>query len=101
MCIRDRPGYAQNTRWRYEIEQTWLSPELAASSAEISVPQGACRPGITCRVRVRMKDNSGRWSHWSAPLEFVAAAPGQDIPQGLRISELMYKPCLLYTSRCV
>lgn len=86
------PGAAANTRWRYEIEHTWLSPELPTYNAEIGVPQGACRPGITCRLRVRMKDNSGRWSHWSAPVEFVATAPGLPPTADLRISEIMYKP---------
>lgn len=87
------PGYMPNTRWRYEIEQTWLSPELASYGAEVTVPQGACRPGFTCRVRVRMKDTSGRWSHWSPPAEFVAGSPTlARTAQDLHLSEIMYKP---------
>lgn len=86
------PGYTVNTRWRYEIEETWLSPELSVFQAATTVPQGACRVGVTCRVRVRMKDNSGRWSHWSAPLEFVASAPTLGATKDLQISEIMYKP---------
>jgi hypothetical protein len=86
------PGYMENSRWRYEIEATWLSPALTKLNAETTVPQGACRPGLLCRVRVRMMDTSGRWSHWSAPVEFVAGSPSPDANINLQISELMYKP---------
>jgi hypothetical protein len=86
------PGYAANSRWRYEIEATWVSQPLTTYSAEMTVPRGACRPGILCRVRVRMQDSSGRWSHWSAPLELVAGGPVLGPSPDLRISEIMYKP---------
>jgi len=40
-----------------------------------------------------MKDNTGRWSHWSAPVQFVAGEPmSQATPVDLRITELMYNP---------
>ncbi|MCB0087218.1 MAG: lamin tail domain-containing protein, partial [Caldilineaceae bacterium] len=52
----------------------------------------ACHPGRICRVRVRMKDNSGRWGHWSAPLQFTAGAPLEPRADGLKISEIMYNP---------
>lgn len=87
-----RPGYDPSQRGRYEIEATWVSPELTTFAPTITVPNGACHPGVTCRVRVRMKDTSGRWSHWSAPVEFVAGAPTRGATQDLRISEIMYKP---------
>ncbi len=91
------PGYTENTRWRYEMESTWLSPQLATYQADMAVPRGACRPGITCRVRVRVMDNSGRWSHWSAPVEFVAGSPTLGTSKDLKISEIMYKPAQLDT----
>jgi len=40
-----------------------------------------------------MKDNTGRWSHWSAPVQFVAGEPiAAGILDNLRITELMYNP---------
>jgi len=40
-----------------------------------------------------MKDNTGRWSHWSQPEQFVAGEPvSQGVAAGLRITELMYNP---------
>jgi hypothetical protein len=41
-----------------------------------------------------MQDDTGRWSHWSAPVEFTTTAPGNADAQMqfLRISELMYNP---------
>ena len=76
---------------RYEIEATWDSGELA-TLAPITLPNGACRPGIICRVRIRMRDNTGRWSHWSAPVEFVTGTPTVNPAQLLRVTELMDHP---------
>jgi hypothetical protein len=40
-----------------------------------------------------MKDNTGRWSHWSQPAQFVAGEPvSQGVAADLRITELMYNP---------
>lgn len=91
------PGYTENSRWRYEVEATWLSPQLTTYKSDTLVPRGACRPGVTCRVRVRMMDNSGRWSHWSAPVEFVAGSPTLGPSTDLKISEIMYKPAPMDT----
>jgi hypothetical protein len=55
----------------YEINLAWESDELTTAQ-EIAIPQKAVTPGHTYRVRVRMKDITGRWSHWSAPIEFEA-----------------------------
>ncbi len=53
---------------------------------------GVIQPGHTYRVRVRMQDNTGRWSHWSPPLEFTAEAPSVPAITTLKISEIMYHP---------
>jgi hypothetical protein len=58
--------------WRYEIETVWTSSESPAFVPQVHIPQGTCKSGRTYRVRVRHKDNTGRWSHWSEPVEFVA-----------------------------
>ena len=40
-----------------------------------------------------MKDNTGRWSHWSDPVQFEAGEPlSVGILNDLRITELMYNP---------
>ena len=40
-----------------------------------------------------MKDNTGRWSHWSSPVQFVAGEPlAAGILANLRVTELMYNP---------
>jgi len=42
---------------------------------------------------VRHQDTSGRWSHWSAPIQFQSSAPNIDLlQQNLVISEIMYHP---------
>jgi len=51
------------------------------------------RAGRTYRVRCRMKDSSGRWSHWSGPVQFVAGeALAAGLLADLRITEVMYHP---------
>jgi hypothetical protein len=79
---------------RREWDAVWRSGEVAPFEARAQIPVGPLLPGRTYRVRVRMKDDTGRWSHWSAPVEFVAGSPAAPIPQveGLRITEIMYDP---------
>ena len=86
------PTYDGSAPGQYEIEATWQSGESTTFVDSIEVPAGACHPGRICRVRVRMKDNSGRWGHWSAPLQFTAGAPLEPRADGLKISEIMYNP---------
>jgi hypothetical protein len=57
----------------YEITAVWESSELAEFSNKITIPASAVKAGHTYRARVRMKDTTGRWSHWSAPIQFTAA----------------------------
>ncbi|MBV7336064.1 lamin tail domain-containing protein [Chloroflexi bacterium TSY] len=77
--------------YRYEIEASWESPLLTTFTASIRLPNGVCREGYTCRVRVRMMDRSGRWGHWSQPVEFVAGRPLVSLPS-LVLTEIMYNP---------
>jgi hypothetical protein len=60
----------------YEINPVWESQELA-EPAEIMIPADVVKPERKYRVRARMKDATGRWSHWSAPVEFVAGKPAE------------------------
>lgn len=89
-----RDGGAPETGARkYEIEAVWESAESVTFDPEVTIPAGAVLAGRTYRVRCRMKDNTGRWSHWSDPVQFEA---GESLPvdsgTGLRITELMYNP---------
>lgn len=57
----------------YEITPTWESPELVSFQDKFDLPPKILKPAQTYRARVRLKDDSGRWSHWSAPLQFTTA----------------------------
>jgi len=76
----------------YEMTATWQSDDFTSFSDSIQVPGGALDVGHTYRVRVQMKDTSGRWSHWSDPVQLTAAAPLAPAGAGLIVSELMYHP---------
>ncbi len=77
----------------YEITTTWES-ELAAFDADQTIPSSAVKVGHAYRVRVRMKDESGRWSRWSAPIQFVVGEPDNAaaLVDNLRVSEVMFNP---------
>ena len=77
----------------YEIEENWTSPVMSNFDLNVVPPASAVNPGSVYRARVRHQDTSGRWSHWSAPLEFVAGIPDVSaLQQSLVISEIMYNP---------
>lgn len=86
-------GFTAGQPWRYEIENVWTSPEITSFSATGNFPASNLIAGRTYRARVKHKDSLGRWSHWSAPVEFVAGAaiPG-DVATNLVVSEIMYNP---------
>jgi hypothetical protein len=60
----------------YEITAAWQSDELK-SLGDFTLPAKIAKPGHLYRVRLRVKDSTGRWSHWSAPIEFEAAKPSR------------------------
>ena len=77
----------------FEWRAAWDSGELAEFAPRVDVPPSAVEPGKTYRVRARFRDNTGRTSHWSAPVEFTASAPSiQPLWDALRITEIMYHP---------
>jgi hypothetical protein len=57
---------------KYEINADWESEELTAFNNTIKIPASSLKVGSTYQVRCRMKDNTGRWSHWSNPVKFIA-----------------------------
>jgi hypothetical protein len=86
--IADALGKAE-MEWNAE----WESGEISTFTPEIVVPSAAVRVGRIYRGRVRHQDSTGRWSHWSAPLEFTVTAPDVAIyVQDLMVSEVMYHP---------
>ena len=58
--------------WLYEIEPHWTSPEITTATNDTRLPGNVCPAGHTFRVRARYKDATGRWSHWSEPVQFTA-----------------------------
>jgi hypothetical protein len=89
-------GFNPNAPWKYEINPVWESGELSTYNAQVSIPSGILQQGHTYRARVRFKDSTGRWSHWSnaaaGVTEFAAGQPLDLIQNSLRITELNYHP---------
>ena len=94
------PSYDPTDRMKYEIQSVWESEEKTVFQADILIPAAAVEEGHAYRVRCKMKDTSGRWSHWSSPIQFVAGeAVSQGVLEGLRITEMMYNPAQADTSK--
>lgn len=86
-------GYTPGEPFTYEISQVWTSAEIAPFNNQIRIPTSATTPGDTYRARVRMKDNTGRWSRWSTGVQFVTSTPNVSIyTSNLVITEIMYHP---------
>jgi hypothetical protein len=78
----------------YEITATWESSELPSDSRSITIPRDQLKAGVLYRVRARMKDAAGRWSHWSQPIQFTAGNPTsfEVLQTNLVITEVLYNP---------
>ncbi|MCB1100450.1 MAG: lamin tail domain-containing protein, partial [Verrucomicrobiae bacterium] len=78
---------------KLEWNADWESGPLDVFTAQQAIPSNIVKPGLTYRARVRHKDDTDRWSHWSAPVEFIASGPDlTPWQEGLVISEIMYNP---------
>ena len=88
------PKDADDAPKKYEIETVWESGEITDSgNRTIMIPATSVKAGHSYRVRCRMKDDTGRCSHWSAAHQFIAGEPlAVPILSDLRITELMYDP---------
>jgi hypothetical protein len=88
------PAYVATDERIYEMTEVWSSGELPAFNASIAVPANVLKVGRAYRARVRHKDSTGRYSHWSDPVAFISA--GSNYAQVLRenfvVSEVMYHP---------
>ncbi|GAA5125099.1 hypothetical protein GCM10023212_26140 [Luteolibacter yonseiensis] len=69
------PGYDSSKPCKYEIEALATSAPLTTAPGAFSIPLGMAEAGKTYRVRVRHKDATGNWGHWSLPVQFAATAP--------------------------
>ena len=86
------PYYANVCDPIYEIETVWRSGEINTFSNTFTVPPEAyLKSNRTYKIRVRYKDNTGRWSHWSSPEEIIPTPAAQVIPNVV-INEIMYNP---------
>jgi len=88
------PTYDPAAPRQYEINADWESDELPAFASDMTIPSSAVKVGHAYRVRVRMKDSTGRWSNWSQPIQFVVGLPDNDaaLLDNLRLTELMHHP---------
>jgi hypothetical protein len=59
-----------------ELAPDWDSGPTERDLLRAKIPAGAIRaePGAILRVRARHEDRTGRWSHWSRPVEVEIAA---------------------------
>lgn len=73
------PGYDSTKPNKYEIEALSTSAVLTTAPGSFSIPLGLAESGKTYRVRVRHKDTTGNWGHWSAPVQFVTTAPAEQL----------------------
>lgn len=88
------PDHDPGGNFILEYRPVWESGALTAWQDTITLPNTALKPGRTYRARVRVMDNSGRWSHWSDPVEFTTTVPDTfaDLQANLMITEIMFNP---------
>ena len=88
------PDLISGNKPRMEWFPDWDSGFLDTFSDTIQVPARTLEQGSTYRARVRHKDNTGRWSHWSAPVEIIPGAPAtlSELQRNLAITEIHYAP---------
>jgi len=84
------PIYIDNCEAKYEIETKWESGEITSFNTSYTFPADAqLKIGRTYKFRVRYKDNTGRWSHWSSPVKLITT-PATNTDYDLVINEIMY-----------
>jgi hypothetical protein len=91
--VTNVPGLNPNL----EVNAVWDSGVITPYSPTVTIPSNiGLIPGHTYRLRVRMLDSNGRWSHWSSvsadSTQFVVTAPNNAVKNSLRITELNYDP---------
>lgn len=85
--------YDQECEAIYEIETKWRSGEIGNFTSSFQIPPEAkLKEDRTYLIRVRYKDDTGKWSHWSDPHKLVPTPAANPIDYGLVINEIMYNP---------
>jgi len=81
-------------RLKLEWDADWDSGELPVFNNQLRIPGEYVQPGKFYRARVRHKDDTGRWSRWSSPIEFIPTPPETvvELRGNLVFSEIMYNP---------
>ena len=92
-CDRNLAPFDPDDPRIYEWPATW-ELETEQFSPLLMLPRSAVQIGRTYRVRLKVKDDTERWSHWSDAVEFTVSAPTAPDPvqSSLRITELMFNP---------
>ena len=92
--VPPRPELPLAKPLKYEVKPVWQSPEITTFDSSVAIPPDGLKVGNTYRVRVRHKDNTGRWSHWSMPVQFQAgeSLTSATLSDHLRLTEVMYNP---------
>lgn len=62
-------GTPAGAPWKYEIQPLWTSEPLPATALTHTLPGVLVSPGHIYRVRARYQDTTGRWGHWSEPIQ--------------------------------
>jgi len=76
----------------YEITPVWQSGELNNFNNTVNIDALNLSPGRSYKVRVRYKDNTGRWSYWSDPIEFIGGNPINYNSPDIKFAEIMFNP---------
>jgi hypothetical protein len=87
---RNNPFYAPQFLPHYEINAIWESGEITVFDNKISIPYGVALPNRSYRLRVRFKNKLGYYSHWSPPIQFIAAMPKADPRKKIIFTEALY-----------
>lgn len=84
------PAHDPAKKFMLEWSAAYDSGPLQTFASSFKFSGGICSTGHAYRVRARHQDSTGRWSHWSAPFQFIAGENPDARP--IVISELLYKP---------
>ncbi len=87
------PAYGAADKFKLEWNASYDSGEITVFSSSFTFPATACKAGHAYRVRVRHKDLTQRWSHWSEPIQFIAAESTQAV--SIVPTEFLYRPAPL------
>lgn len=75
----------------YEIVTIWKQANKSPEGLKALLPLGAVQPNHRYRIRARVQDTTGYYSHWSDPVEFVPQRAKDNYGKELVINELLYQ----------